>query len=173
MIRGKNITLRTVRDTDLDALYDLWSDISNRGDYYPTELPSQVEFKKRFQEHGMLEETKGTFLICAEDQIIGAISYFGAMYYNGLEIGYILFDTARRNKGYMTEAVGLMVKYLFDAKKINRLQLTVIRGNVASRRVAEKSGFQFEGVVRGAIFQRGENRDLELFSLLRAEAAGR
>lgn len=170
MIRGEKVTLRTVREADLDTLYDLWSDIQNRGEYYSLELPSQVEFKKRFQEHGLLEENNGTFLICASDKIIGTIFFFNVLYYNGLEIGYILFDTTGRNQGYMTEALSLLVKYLFASKKINRLQLTVIPGNIASKRVAEKCGFQFEGTVRGAIFHRGVHQDLELFSLLREEA---
>ena len=169
MIHGEKITLRTVREADLDLLFNLWSDIANRGEYYPLDFPSQVDFKKRFHEHGLMEETKGTLLICEEDRIVGSISFFPASYFNGFEIGYILFDTASRGKGYMTEALSLLSQHLFSMKKINRLQLTVIMGNTASKRVAEKCGFQSEGVVREAIFHRGENRDLELFSILRSE----
>jgi len=65
--------------------------------------------------------------------------------------------------------LSLLTKYLFSAKKINRLQLTVIVGNTASKRVAEKCGFKLEGVMRGAIFHHGENKDLEMYSLLRDE----
>ena len=35
MIRGKTIRLRTVRETDLDRLYALLTDIANRGDFVP------------------------------------------------------------------------------------------------------------------------------------------
>jgi [ribosomal protein S5]-alanine N-acetyltransferase len=169
MIRGQKIHLRTVRETDLDQLFELWSDIANRGDYYPLKLPSQVDYKKRFQEHGLWEDTNGTFLIWDNEKIVGLIAFFPAGYYSGLEIGYILFDTVSRNKGYMTEALTLLVQFLFSTKKINRLQLTVMPANIASRRVAEKCGFQSEGIVRGAIFHRGKHHDLEMYSLLRQE----
>jgi RimJ/RimL family protein N-acetyltransferase len=169
MIRGEKILLRAVRETDLDTLFDFWSDIANRGEYYPLEFLSQAEYKKRYQEHGFLEDTKGSLVICAADQIVGVISFFSAAHYDGFEIGYILFEAASRNKGYVTEALLLLVRHLFSIKKINRLQVTVIRGNEASKRVAEKCGFQFEGVVRGAFFNRGQYHDLELYSLLRAE----
>jgi RimJ/RimL family protein N-acetyltransferase len=43
--------------------------------------------------------------------------------------------------------------------------------NAASRRVAEKCGFKLEGIARGAMFHRGQNYDLEMYSILRAEVA--
>lgn len=169
MIRGERIVLRMIRDADLDHLFMLRSDISNRGEYFPLDLQSDVDFRKRYQEHGFMEDTKGTFLIWSADKIVGSISFFPVMYFDALEIAYILFDTASRRKGYMTEALSLLSRYLFRTRKINRLQLTVIPGNVASKRVAEKGGFHFEGVLRGAFFHHGGNSDLELYSLLRVE----
>lgn len=83
-------------------------------------------------------------------------------YYDGLEIGYHMFETDSRNKGLMTESLALLVRYLFTSKKINRLQLTVMLPNVASRRVAQKCGFKLEGIARGAIFHKGQNHDLEM-----------
>ena len=169
MIQGEKITLRTIREGDIDALYELTSDLSNRGEYYPLNLSSTVDYKSRFHEHGFWEETKGTLAICSADKILGTIGFFPAAYFNAFEIGYILFDVASRKKGYMTEALTLFSKYLFATKKIYRLQLTVIVGNMASKRVAEKCGFKFEGLIRGAIFHNGENKDLEMYSLLRNE----
>ena len=46
MIRGKGIELRTVRETDLDRLYTLLSDIANRGDFVPLQLP--LEHHERY-----------------------------------------------------------------------------------------------------------------------------
>jgi RimJ/RimL family protein N-acetyltransferase len=69
----------------------------------------------------------------------------------------------------MTEALSLFVHYLFEAKKVNRLQLTVVVGNEASKRVAEKCGFRSEGILRQTMFHRGKYVDLEMFALLREE----
>jgi RimJ/RimL family protein N-acetyltransferase len=173
MIRGKNITLRTVRETDLDALYTALSDLASRGDYFPLSLMSETAFKREFHAHGFWSNDSGRLLICnAEDRMLGSIWYFQAVpYYDGLEIGYQLFDVGRRNTGVMTEALSLLAHYLFASRKLNRLQLAIMRSNVASKRVAEKCGFTFEGVARGAIFHRGANHDLEIYALLREDLA--
>ena len=57
----------------------------------------------------------------------------------------------------------------FDNKKFNRIHLMILPENGASRRIAEKCGFQLEGTVRGAMFSAGRNVDLMMFSLLRSD----
>ena len=52
MIRGKEITLRTIREADLDALYTALSDLASRGDYFPLSLMSEATFKREFHAHG-------------------------------------------------------------------------------------------------------------------------
>ena len=169
MIRGKKVTLRTIRESDIDKLLDLICDIENRGDYVPLDLPSQVEIRKRFQEDGFLGSNESTLLICTADRIVGTVSFMHAGYHDGLELGYAVFDEMDRSKGYATDALSSLVKFLFGTKKINRLQVSIMPGNSASKRVAEKCGFQFEGTMRGAVFHRGAYQDMELYSLLRAE----
>jgi ribosomal-protein-alanine N-acetyltransferase len=67
----------------------------------------------------------------------------------------------------VTEAVQLMVDYLFGTKHPSRIQLVIAPENAASRRIAEKCGFILEGTARGAFFNDGRSRDLLLYSLLR------
>lgn len=169
MIRGEKVLLRTVRESDIETLFALSSDLSLAGEFQALKLRSEIELRKKVQEDGLLGDEHSMLLIIVNEKIVGSIIFFKALYYDGLEIGYLIYDPAVRNRGYATEALGLLCEFLFLAKKINRLQLAIIQGNLASRRVAEKCGFRFEGVLRGALFQRGKNRDLELFSLLRAD----
>ena len=70
----------------------------------------------------------------------------------------------------MTEPSSLLSRYLFETQTIRHLQFMVAVGNMASKRVAEKSGFTSEGIARKAVFLRGKNVDVEWFSLLREEA---
>jgi RimJ/RimL family protein N-acetyltransferase len=74
-----------------------------------------------------------------------------------------------RKKGYGTEAVQLMVDYLFLSKDLVRIQAMVDVRNKASQRVVEKSGFQREGKIRKCLFNRGEWKDYCLYSILRQE----
>ncbi len=173
MIKGSKIILRTVRESDLETLLELMSDIQNRGDYYPIYLPSEPMLKKEFDETGFWKNGEGKLLICdMEGRIVGLMFVDKEpSYFNGLELGYILYDEKSRNKGYITEAVNLLVKHLFSTQTINRIHILVLPANLASKRIAEKCGFKFEGVARGAFFHNGKNQDVEVYSILRDEAA--
>jgi RimJ/RimL family protein N-acetyltransferase len=174
MIKGDKINLRLVQQRDLAEVFRLDCDLSNRGDYFPLGLDSEASLNKSFNEYGLWGDDFGQMLIVAkDDRILGSIFRFKPVrYFDALEIAYILYDEASRGQGYMTEALSLMANYLFQVNKVNRLQLTVVVGNAASKRVAEKCGFKSEGILRGVIFLKGRNQDLEMFSLLREEAQG-
>lgn len=171
MIHGKTIQLRTVRETDLDRLYTLLTDIANRGDFVPLHLPSEAAFKRQFHDTGFWNEDFGRLLIVTPaDEIVGSIFCFKSIpYFDGLEIGYILFDLQRRGQGLTTQALSLFTDYLFQSTKIHRVQLIIADGNIASEKVAQKCGFTYEGTARQAMFQRGRHRDMKLYALLRHE----
>lgn len=172
MIRGSKVILRTIRETDLDTLFNLISDLCNRGAYYPLYLSSVSLLRKDFHETGFWSEEKGGKLLIRdkEDKIIGMIFIDREpSYFNGFELGYILYDEASRNKGYVTESVSLMIRYLFSTRPINRIHLLVLPANEASKKVAAKCGFKFEAIARGAFFHDGKNKDVEMYSILRDE----
>jgi [ribosomal protein S5]-alanine N-acetyltransferase len=171
MIRGDRIVLRTVRAADLAALYLLISDVSLQGDHLALPLRSEPSFRKEFDETGFLDRRRGRFLVTdLDDRMLGTIVYFDVNYMDGFEVGYHLFDAASRGQGLMGEALRLAVRYLFANHKINRLQVVTAVDNEASKRLALKCGFRFEGTLRGNVFQHGHNRDSLLYSLLRGEA---
>jgi ribosomal-protein-alanine N-acetyltransferase len=82
---------------------------------------------------------------------------------------YTGLNPNERGKGYGTEAVQLMVDYLFLSKDLARIQAIANVRNKASQRVLEKAGFQREGTIRKCLFNRGELRDYYLYSILREE----
>jgi [ribosomal protein S5]-alanine N-acetyltransferase len=171
MIRGKSIRLRTVRETDLDHLYVLLTEIAHRGDFVPLYIPSEVTFKRQFHETGFWSEDYGRFLIVnPAEEIVGSIWFFKSIpYFDGLEIGYTMFDPQQRRQGIMTEALSLCVDSLFQSTKIHRVQLIIAEGNIASERVAQKCEFTYEGTARQAMFARGRHQNMKLYSLLRHE----
>ena len=83
-----------------------------------------------------------------------------------LEIGYALLPS-ERGKGCCTEAVQLMVDYLFLSMDVSRVQATISIKNKASERVLEKAGFTREGMIPKT--SRGARRDAYLYSILREE----
>ncbi|MEH0936043.1 GNAT family N-acetyltransferase [Micromonospora psammae] len=84
------------------------------------------------------------------------------------EVSYALAPHAR-GFGLAAEAVDALAIALILEHGLQRVEVRVAPGNVASRRVAEKAGFSYEGLLRNAGFVRGARVDLELWSLVRAD----
>jgi RimJ/RimL family protein N-acetyltransferase len=84
------------------------------------------------------------------------------------ETGYWIGPDAR-GRGYVTEALRALVAYAFDAG-LHRLEILAAPGNTGSQRVAERTGFVREAVLRQARPAPGGGRsDMVLFSMLRGE----
>lgn len=174
MIVGKKVILRTVKASDIDEIVTLSQSIRERGDHYPLNIRSEQSWKKLFNETGIWNEQLKFMLVTDLDgRIVGGIfGYDHDALILGLEIGYVIYSPNDREKGFMSEALHLFCAYLFDLSPLVRLYLTVIPDNIASRRIAEKVGFKYEGTCRKAIYTWGKYCDLEMFSLLREDCKG-
>ena len=83
------------------------------------------------------------------------------------QIGYWIAATAR-GRGYATEAVILLTRWLFDLGAA-RVFLTVVAGNDDSVAVARRAGFVYEGTMRAHSVWEGQRRDVLWFAALPLE----
>lgn len=83
------------------------------------------------------------------------------------EIGYWIREDAR-GRGLMTRALVLVSRAALAREGVERVQLRADVENLPSRRVAEKAGFQLEGVLRSAHWSErlGRRQDWAIYSLL-------
>lgn len=84
------------------------------------------------------------------------------------EVSYAVAAEAR-GFGLAAEAVDALAIALILEHGFQRVEVRVAPGNVASRRVAEKAGFTYEGLLRNAGFVRGGRVDLEVWSFVAAD----
>lgn len=86
------------------------------------------------------------------------------------ELGYWLAKKYCR-QGYMTEAVRLMEKELFDGFGLNRVQIRCDKKNKDSAEVAKRSGYKLEGEYRQDDYSEYFNdfRNTLVFSKLKSE----
>jgi len=171
MLKGEVVTMRPVREADLDTLRELDLDLDSRGDYWPLGLMSEVDYRRGFQETGFWGDNFGRLLmIDGKDNIIGEIMYFKTVQYmDELEIGYRLLGKQHWSKGATTEALALLTRYLFDSRNINRIRLCIDAENAGSLKVAQKGGYKHEGTMRGCMYHRGRHHDMELYAITRAD----
>jgi RimJ/RimL family protein N-acetyltransferase len=171
MLAGDRVRLRPLREADLELAYAAHTDLASRGAFFPLGVISEPAFRREFAEHGFWQREEGMLLIVGpDDAVVGHVEFFKPVsYWDAFELSYQLYDAAVAGRGYATEAVQLLVDYLFATKKQHRIHLVIVPENAASRRIAEKCGFVLEGTARGAFFNDGRNQDVLLYSLLRTD----
>jgi RimJ/RimL family protein N-acetyltransferase len=169
LLEGKNVNLRVMEKDDLTLFVEWVNEPEVFGEYNSLHQMSKAEVEK------MLENSSDfqPFLIEKRDgSKIGFIVHFHVLHLGTgtkqLEIGYSLVPS-ERGKGYGTEALEIMVDYLFLSKEAMRIQVQTDVRNVASQKVIEKVGFKKEGTLRKNFFMRGELRDCYIYSILREE----
>jgi len=105
----------------------------------------------------------------ASDAFIGTTALFslsGPLH--RAELGYSLMP-ARQGEGLATEAVRRALDFGFDVLGLERIEADVDPRNLASCRLAERLGFQREGLLRNRWRVGGEFADSILYGLLRGE----
>jgi [ribosomal protein S5]-alanine N-acetyltransferase len=174
-IETKEITLRKIVETDLDALFEIYNN-EKLFNYTPmmhkknkaTVANMIGHFERDFN------KKKTIFLgICLNEvpnKIVGIAEIFDySRDVNMVTIGYRI-NESYWNKGIATKTVKVMVDYLFNEIGINRIQAYVMPENTKSQNVLLRNGFMKEGLIRQAYIWKGHNIvDLMLFSLLQAD----
>ncbi len=80
------------------------------------------------------------------DQIIGMVSFSNLMG-GSVRSAFLAYklDKDYLNHGYITEAIAMGIRIMFEVYKLNRIELAILPRNKPSLRVAEKLGFTREG----------------------------
>lgn len=107
------------------------------------------------------------FAIIAEDKVVGSIGVFRCenIHFRTAEMGYYIGEPYWGN-GIMTSAVRQVCEYIFANTDIIRIFAEPFAYNIASCRVLEKAGFQFEGLLRKNAVKNGVVLDMKLYSLI-------
>jgi len=170
MLKGSSVTLRPVLGADLEFLQERIQDVESRGPWYPTPRESLVKFRKRFEEGGLWGSDAGLFVIVVDGRIVGQVSW-GLLNSDipDMELGYRVYAPEDRGKGYATEALVLMTRYLFDTEPMNRASLVIHVDNIGSQRLAEKAGFLREVRARESWQHLGIWHDMYIYNVTRRE----
>jgi ribosomal-protein-serine acetyltransferase len=104
--------------------------------------------------------------IVLDGRIAGVVGFPAVDWANrSTEIGYWL-DEAHEGRGLMTAAVRGMVEHAFAAWELKRVQIRIDVENLPSRAVAERLGFQYEGILRQAYWVGDRYSDDAVYSML-------
>jgi len=167
-LRDGNLLLRPMGDGDAAAVRDACQDpeIPRWIPVIPSPytLEDATEFTAAAKRNWAEGTTRNLAIIdTAADELLGSISVRLG------EIGAIGYWVKReaRGRGVASRALMLLSRWALTEGGVERLQLTTHPDNIASQRVAENAGFQYEGALRSHLrYRDGRRRDSFLFSLL-------
>jgi ribosomal-protein-serine acetyltransferase len=168
-------SLRPLEEADVDELYALIE--RNRAElahwmcWAAGQTREQtLEFIRAARASETGNEGLQRAIVTDEELIIGMVGCPAVDWANrSAAIGYWL-DGAQRGHGIMTGAVAALADHAFEHWRLTRLEIRTDVENSASRAVAERLGFQYEGTARQA-YRIDDDRysDDAVYSLLRSD----
>ena len=131
----------------------------------PAEL---AELRERVSRSGEFDGTELLLGIRSDGRLVGEVQ--ARQPRMGLppgvfELGIDVFEATDRGRGLGTEALTLLLARLFDRERAHRVQATTDVDNVAMRRVCERTGFAFEGVLRSFMPTANGPRDYAMYAI--------
>lgn len=92
---------------------------------------------------------------------VGNIAISGISWENrSAEIAILLGESKARGNGIGFECVKLIRDFGFSILKLHRIKMGMTTSNAAMNRIAEKAGFQKEGLFREALYKNGVYLDI-------------
>ena len=90
-------------------------------------------------------------------------------HHNRAELFYSLRKEEFKRRGFMTEAVPVVLSFGFTVLGLHRVQALVASDNVPSVRLLDRFGFKKEGILRQDYLVDGNYEDSDCYSLLASE----
>ena len=167
-----DVSLRAVREDDLDFLQEMISDPDDAGSFMWQGFRDTREWRKRWEATpSLVRDTGGEVLIVSGDDRAGILSWSHDQWFGRpcWSLGIQLTRSMRR-QGIGTRAHQLIVDYLFGQTLPDRIEAYTEVENIAERRALERSGFVLEGTLRHVCFRDGQWRDGMLYSIIRGRS---
>lgn len=172
-IDAPRVRLRWLEESDIDALYDVFSDERSMRFWSSPAMKDRqeaVEYFGRIHE-GFRSKTLFQWGVERKDdaRLLGTATLFHLDAGNArAEIGYYL-GSAYWRQGYMGEALTALLNFAFGTMKLRRIEADVDPRNAASLKSLDRLGFRQEGLLRERWNVAGEIQDTLYFGLLARE----
>jgi ribosomal-protein-serine acetyltransferase len=102
-----------------------------------------------------------------EGKLCGAINHLNIDWLNRSTVLSYWLDENHQGRGIMTAACRAFVSHAFETLQLNRVTIECASGNARSRRVPERLGFKFEGIIRAAEWLHDHFADHAIYGILK------
>lgn len=168
-----NIEIRTVNKADLAIIAKWQGCCKHKKLFYPKFLRSEVNIQNEYDKNGFLTQFAGLLVIEYNGNAVGLAS-FAKIHpvYDYMEIGMSIEQEDLLGRGIASNALQLLLKYLFFNYKINRIVGTIVEGNNRAVEFVKRNGFKYDGTIKEVCWHEGKYSDIFLYSISRVEFLG-
>jgi RimJ/RimL family protein N-acetyltransferase len=137
----------------------------------PEPLVSEQSFESDLNGRFARFDSAGYFIIeDPQGSAIGRIEFERlSLLERSAEVMILIGERDAQGKGYGTDAMTALLRYLFRQRDLHRVWLTVLSDNVAAIKSYERAGFVKEGILREDLYFDGKTHDQVIMSILRNE----
>jgi diamine N-acetyltransferase len=170
-LTGENIYLRALEPEDLSFIYKLENNEA-MWDVANTQTPYSRFLIRQYLENAhqdIFEAKQLRLAICKTGSFdaVGLIDLFDFDAVNNRAgVGIIVEDTTHRQKGYGSEALGLVINYAFKKLQLHQLYANIDLANVASTTLFTNFGFELIGIKKDWIKRDNVYVDEALYQLV-------
>ncbi|MDP4089053.1 MAG: GNAT family protein [Bacillota bacterium] len=173
MYTGQKVRLREYRREDIPIRLSFINDPEICSALTP-DIPYPItmhEEEKNYQSITAVSDTYRFAIETLKDQkLIGGCSINSVDWKNSVAvIGIFIGDRNYCGRGYGSDAVRVLLKFIFMQMNIHKIRLTVYSFNQAAIRCYERCGFRAEGVLRQEIYKDGRYFDKIFMGILKEE----
>ncbi|MGW1626593.1 GNAT family N-acetyltransferase [Streptomyces sp. NPDC002172] len=171
---GEQVRLRGIESDDWSAFMRFAEDEERLGDLLNP--PSSAEgFRAWAKEQSVAKPDSDCFGLAIQaidtGKIVGAIGSHHADPRAGwFEYG-VTMGAGHRRKGYATEAVVMLLRFMFAERRYHKCEARIFAHNEASLALQRRLGFIEEGRLRDQVFFAGRHHDLVMMGVLADEFA--
>lgn len=169
MLQGKMIRLRAPERSDIPAFVRWFNDIEVTR-FLLRNPPMGMEEEEAWFDSLVHREGRVFCIETLEGKLIGNLGIMKVDWTDRkADLGVIIGEKDFWSKGYGTEAISLILAYMFEEMNLNRVWLYCDEANLRAQRCYEKCGFAKEGMFRANRFKDGIYINDVVMSVLRAE----
>lgn len=165
-----SLRLRPLEQDDLRWLFELGyeSEIERSSGYWP-DCPTFDAFRKAKESLFNEIDKQNLQLVVEKDgERVGVVNASNIDLIHGrAEIGVVV-DPAYRGQRLATPMIELIVEFLFNVRRMNKIYALIYPFNEKSRRAFVRAGFEIEVVLVEHDWHLGEYQDVAVYSLLRS-----
>lgn len=151
LLKGEKVTLREMRDDDLERIHD-WenrSELWYLGDVHEPLTRAEISNFINHSTGDIYTDGQLRLMIDGADRTLGCIDLFEFDKFNlRAGVGILIAEPEDRKNGYAKEALSLLSNYCFEVLNLRQLFCHITVDNKASLQLFKTCGFERSGINR-------------------------